>query len=767
MFSKFSEEAQKVLVNAKKEMKELKHPYVGSEHLFLALLSMKNDSSKKLNEFGITYSKFRDRLIELVGIGTEENSWFLYTPLLKRVMETALLISKESSYSEVTTEHLLFAILEEGEGVAIRVLNKLSIDISDLQDYFSTKISNKKKNGKKKLLVDEFGIDLTHKAERKELDPVVGRDKEVERIMEILCRRGKNNPLLIGDAGVGKTALVEELARLIAIEQVPEKLKGKRILSISIATLVSGTKYRGEFEERITKMLKELENSDDVILFIDEIHTIMGAGGAEGAIDAANIFKPALARGKIKLIGATTIEEYKQTIEKDRAMDRRFQTVFIKEPDEQETFEILKKLRPIYESYHGVKIEEKELKLMIELSNKYMNERHQPDKAIDILDEVSARISLMSHKPLSKLDKYKEDLMKLKEEKNNYIINQDFEGATKLKKQEKSIESKINSLELKRKNKKLVQVVTASDIASVVSEKTHIPVYEINQGDYKYIKELENSLTKEIIGQEEAIQELIKATKRMKLGYKDDSKPYSYLFVGPTGVGKTHLAKEYARFLFGDNKLIRLDMSEYRDSISINKIIGSAPGYVGYDDGKNKLEEIRANPHSIILLDEIEKAHPSVLNLFLQILDEGKITDAKGNTVYFNHHIIIMTSNIGFQKDSVGFLEESNQNDSKLKEFLSVELLNRIQKVIYFKYLKEEDISTIIKNKLEEVKKKFKEKNIKVHLKESMIKEIVTLTRYLEFGARKIDRIIEEKVDDYIIDSILEGKKEVYVSSNS
>lgn len=767
MFSKFSEEAQKVLVNAKKEMKELKHPYVGSEHLFLALLSMKNDSSKKLNEFGITYSKFRDKLIELVGIGTEENNWFLYTPLLKRVMETALLISKESSYSEVTTEHLLFAILEEGEGVAVRVLNKLSVDISDLQDYFSTKISNKKKNGKKKLLVDEFGIDLTHKAERKELDPVVGRDKEVERMMEILCRRGKNNPLLIGDAGVGKTALVEELARLIAIEQVPEKLKGKRILSISIATLVSGTKYRGEFEERITKMLKELENSDDVILFIDEIHTIMGAGGAEGAIDAANIFKPALARGKIKLIGATTIEEYKQTIEKDRAMDRRFQTVFIKEPDEQETFEILKKLRPIYESYHGVKIEEKELKLMIELSNKYMNDRHQPDKAIDILDEVSARISLMSHKPLGKLDKYKEDLMKLKEEKNNYIINQDFEGATKLKKQEKSIESKINSLELKRKNKKLVQVVTASDIASVVSEKTHIPVYEINQGDYKYIKELENSLTKEIIGQEEAIQELIKATKRMKLGYKDDSKPYSYLFVGPTGVGKTHLAKEYARFLFGDNKLIRLDMSEYRDSISINKIIGSAPGYVGYDDGKNKLEEIRTNPHSVILLDEIEKAHPSVLNLFLQILDEGKITDAKGNPVYFNHHIIIMTSNIGFQKDSVGFLEESNQNDSKLKEFLSVELLNRIQKVIYFKYLKEEDISTIIKNKLEEVKKKFKEKSIKVHLKENMIKEIITLARYPEFGARKIDRIIEEKVDDYIIDSILEGKKEVYVSSNS
>lgn len=765
MFSSFSEEAQRVLVNSKKEMQELKHPYVGSEHLFLALLKLKGDITKKLNDLGITYPKFKDKLVELVGMGKEENSWFLYTPLLKRVMETALLISKESSKNEVTPEHLLFAILEEGEGVAVRVLNKLSVDITDLQDYFSTKLSNKKKNGKKKLLVEEFGIDLTKKAASNELDPVVGREKEMKRVMEILCRRGKNNPLLIGDAGVGKTALVEELARLISQDKVPDKLRNKRIISVSIATLVSGTKYRGEFEERVTKMLKELENSDDIILFVDEIHTLMGAGGAEGAIDAANIFKPALARGKIRLIGATTTEEYKQTIEKDRAMERRFQTVFIYEPDEKEIYSILERLRPIYENYHNVKINDQELKLIIQLSNKYIYDRKQPDKAIDILDEVCSKVSLLKHKTSSKLSFYKQELQRVLEQKNQYIVAQDFDKATAMKQREKEIISKINQLELRGHKKRSKQIIQENDIASVVSQKTKIPVYEINSSCGKYMKDLEKTLRRQIVGQEEAITDLIKVTKRIKLGYKDSNKPYSYLFVGPTGVGKTKLALEYANFLFGKDKLIRFDMSEYRDSSSITKIIGSSPGYVGYDDGKNKLEEIRKNPHAVILLDEIEKAHPAVLNLFLQILDEGKITDAKGNIVYFHHHIIIMTSNVGFHKDSVGFVEEVSKNDSKLKEVLSLELLNRIHKVIYFKKLNETDIRIIIKHQLEEVKKKFKERNIKVHIGDHKIVEMIKDTRYLEFGARKIHQVIEDKIDDYVIDSILEGKTEVYIES--
>lgn len=763
MFSKFSEEAQKVLLNAKKEMQELKHPYVGSEHLFLSLLKLNNDLSKKLKDFGITYSKFKDKLIELIGYGKEKNDWFLYTPLLKRVMETALLISKESTPNEVTVEHLLFAILEEGGGVAVRVLNEMDIDISDIQEYFSTKLSNKKKNGKKKLLVEEFGVDLTKKAMAGELDPVVGRDAEIKRIMEILCRRSKNNPLLIGEAGVGKTALVEELAKLIVEDKVPNQLKNKRIISVSIATLVSGTKYRGEFEERVTKMLKELENNDNILLFIDEIHTLMGAGGAEGAIDAANIFKPALARGKIRLIGATTTSEYKQTIEKDRAMDRRFQTVFVYEPNNENVYQILEKLKPIYESYHGVKISDDNLNLIIKLSNKYIYDRKQPDKAIDILDEVCSKASISKYKSFSKLNIYKEELNKIIDDKNKAIIKQDFQMAMDLRSKEKDIISKINQFELKKVNKQIHNIST-NDIALVVSQKTNVPVYEINSSSGKYIKNLENSLRKNIIGQDEAIASLVLATKRIKLGYSDSNKPYSYLFVGPTGVGKTKLALEYSKYLFGVDKLIRFDMSEYRDSSSITKIIGSAPGYVGYDDGNNKLDIIRKNPHAVILLDEIEKAHPAVLNLFLQILDDGKITDSRGNVVHFNHHIIIMTSNIGFNKDSVGFLEEVSRDDSKLKEFLSLELLNRIQKVIYFKKLDDKDIRNIIKLKLEVVREKFRQKDIKIHIHDSMVKKIIELSRYQEFGARKIDQVIEEKIDDYVIDNILAGKKEIYVS---
>lgn len=766
MFSKFSEEAQKVLLGAKREMQKLKHPYVSSEHLVLSILRNNNDLANRLKEFQITYDSFYQQIVEQIGVGKEENHWFLFTPLLKRVIETSILLSRDMNSSEVTSDQLFLAILEEGEGVAIRILRQMDVDINDLQEYFSNKIVVKKKKGGKKLLVEEFGIDLTKEASLNKLDPVVGREQEIVRLMEILCRRNKNNPLLIGDAGVGKTALVEELARLIVQNKVPEKLKNKRIISVSIASLVSGTKYRGEFEERVTKMIKEIESSNDVLLFIDEIHTLMGAGGAEGAIDAANIFKPALARGRIRLIGATTTDEYKQTIEKDRAMDRRFQTVFVYEPNSLEVYHILEKLRPIYESFHNVKINDSELKLIIKLSDKYIYDRKQPDKAIDILDEVCSKVSLIRHKSSTKLDLYQSQLDAVREEKNKYIMKQDFENATRLKYQEKDLLTKIHELELKRKSKKNIHIIHENDIANVISEKTKIPVYEINSSCSKYMEKLEKGLHKKIIGQDEAINELVRATKRIKLGYKDNNKPYSYLFVGPTGVGKTKLALEYASFLFGENKVIRFDMSEYRDSSSINKIIGSSPGYVGYDDGKNKLEEIRKNPHAIILLDEIEKAHSSVLNLFLQILDEGKITDSKGNVVHFNHHIIIMTSNLGFHNESVGFIEEVSKNDSKLKEFLSLELLNRIQKTIYFRKLDEANIRSIIKNKLDDVKKKFKERNIKVHISESIIDKMIQNTRYLEFGARKIDQAIEDEIDDYVIDHILSGKTEIYVNSN-
>jgi len=764
MFSKFSEEAQKVLMYSKKEMKELKHPYVGSEHLFLSLLKLNSDFSKKLKNLGVTYAKFKDKLIEIVGVGDNENVWFLYTPLLKRIIETALLISKESS-SEVTSEHLIYAFFEEGEGVAIRILDNLGIDVSEIQSDYSYILTNKKRNNKKKLLVEEFGIDLTKKALNDELDPVVGRDEELKRMMEILCRRTKNNPLLIGDAGVGKTALVEELARMIVNDQVPDKLKNKRIISVSIATLVSGTKYRGEFEERITKMLKELEESDDIFLFIDEIHTIMGAGGAEGAIDAANIFKPALSRGKIRLIGATTKDEYKQTIEKDRAMERRFQTVFVLEPDNSRVYDILSTLKPIYEEYHGVKIDNILLNEIIDLSNKYIHDRYQPDKSIDILDEVCSKVALSNSKVSSKLDLYKEELSKVKESKNDYLAKGDYVNASKVKCHEKELVTKINNLELRKHSRKNTKIITLLDVASVISRKTNIPVHEINGVNSKYIKDLEKHLTKSIIGQAKAIEELVNTTKRFKLGYKDANKPISMLFVGPTGVGKTRLALEYSNFVFGKNKVIRIDGSEYKDATSINKILGSAPGYVGYDDNRNKLEEIRNNPCSLILFDEIEKAHPSVLNLFLQILDEGKITDNKGNTVYFNNSIIIMTSNIGFSKEEIGFTENVSKNDSKLKEFLSIELINRLKKVIYFNKLSYSDIYSIVKEKIRSVKKKFQDKDIKLHINDKIIDTIIEESRYQEFGARRIDGVIEDIVDNYVIDNILSGKKEIYMNS--
>ena len=768
MFSRFNEEAQKVLMNAKKEMQKLKHPYVGSEHLMLALLKTSNDISKKLEESGVTYSSFRNKLIEVIGVGTEENNWFLYTPLLKRILETAILISKESSNGEVTSEQLIFSILEESEGIAIRILNKMDVNIDDLQDFFSTKIVNKKhKSNKKKLLVEEYGVDLTEKAMLNQVDPVIGRDNELHRIMEILSRRNKNNPLLIGDAGVGKTAIVEELARLIVNNKVPEKIRNKRIISVSIAALVAGTKYRGEFEERITKMLKEIENDDTIILFIDEIHTLVGAGGAEGAIDAANIFKPALARGKIKLIGATTTDEYKQTIEKDKAIDRRFQVVNILEPNRELLKKILTKLLPLYEDYHCVKVSEEVLDSIISLSEKYIHDRKQPDKVIDILDEVCAKVSLASDKNSKSLEKCREKLTEIVNKKNSFIMKQNFKEASILRLKEKEINSEINSIELKKLKNKDYKNVKIEDVAQVISLKSRVPVYEIDSCKSSFINNLETNLHKKIIGQDVAIDELVNFTKRLKLGYKDDDKPASFLFVGPTGVGKTLLAKVYSDFMFGKDNFIRLDMSEYRDVTSINKIMGSSPGYVGYDDCKNKLEEIKNKPHSIILLDEIEKAHPTVLNLFLQILDEGKITDSKGNVIYFNHHIIIMTSNIGFNKESVGFIEESNKNDTKLKEFLSLELLNRINKVIYFKKLDKDSIDKIVRNKLVDVKNKFKSKNIKIHIKDNLIDDITELTRYMEFGARKIDQVIEDRINNYVIDNILEGKTDIHVKLNN
>lgn len=764
MFSKFNEEAQKVLINAQKEMKSLKHSYIGSEHLLLSLLKNSNSVKEKLEENNLNYKLFKNKLIEIVGMGDDNNNWFIYTPLLKKILETAMYISKESNNNEVTAEILIFSLLEEDEGIAIKILNSLDIDISSIQEYFSSSILNKKNYNKKRLLIEEFGINLCDKAKLNCIDPVIGREEEIQRTIEILCRRCKNNPLLIGDAGVGKTAIVEELARLIVLGKVPPLLRNKRIYSVSIASLVAGTKYRGEFEERITTLLNELEEEDSIILFIDEIHTLMGAGGAEGAIDAANIFKPALARGKLKLIGATTTLEYKQTILKDKAIERRFQTVFVEEPSSEKTFEILKKLKSIYEDFHNVKVDDICLKSIIDLTNKYVYDRKQPDKAIDILDEVCSKVALSNCKTLNKLDEYNFELANIVDKKNKCIIDHNFDEASKLRIKEKEIYSYINKYKIKNINRMEKKEVNLNDIADVIYSKTKIPIYEINSNNNLYVNKIKRILKNKIKGQDEAIDKLIKFTKRKMLGFKNNNKPYSLLFVGPTGVGKTLLAEEYSNCLFGKDNIIRLDMSEYKDPSSLSKLIGSNPGYVGYDDFSNKLEEIKNKPNSVILLDEIEKADISVINLFLQILDNGKISDSKGNIIRFDNNIIIMTSNIGYNSIEIGFNPDNNIK-SKLMDFLSMEFINRIDTIIEFNSFDKNSIKQIIDSKIDSIIKMFSSKNIDLNISKNVISDIIDLVEFNIFGARKIDKVIEDKINNYVIEELLLGKNIIKIDT--
>ncbi|MEI3499688.1 MAG: ATP-dependent Clp protease ATP-binding subunit [Bacilli bacterium] len=634
----------------------------------------------------------------------------------------------------------------------------MNIDIDELYNDFVIQISTpKKKKNKKKLLLEELGVDLTKKAMEGKLDPVIGREVEIKRILEVLSRRTKNNPILIGEAGVGKTAIVEELSRLIVSGDVPMSLRNKRIISLDMATAVAGTKYRGEFEDRIRKILKEIESNDDIILFIDEIHTLVGAGGAEGAIDASNIFKPALARNELRCIGATTISEYKKYIEKDGALDRRFQKVTVEAPDKKTVKEILMKLKTIYEKYHFVTVDNDIVDLIIDLSEKYVYDRNQPDKAIDILDEVCARVSLKENKNIKKYNMLKKELTNTMKKKKEYILNSNFKEASKCKEKENLIMNEINNLEIKVRNRSKKEV-TKEDVAEVVHLKTKIPVYEILNDNVKIIKDLEKKLNDKIIGQENALKELIHIAKKIKLGFRDSNKCYSMMFMGPSGVGKTELAKTFGKCMTGNN-IIKLDMSEFSEAHSISKIVGAPPGYVGYDDNRNILEEIKNKPYSVLILDEIEKAHPNIINLLFQILDDSKIKDSNGNIVRFDNVIILMTSNIGFNDINIGFnKKEEDLVLSKLKDNFSIPFVNRIDNIITFNYLKEDDIHTLISKKINTIKEKYKKKNITVKINNKVINEIVNLSNYKEYGARKLDKIIKDKVDNYIIDEIIEGK---------
>ncbi len=755
MFSKFDEEAKKVLINMQKEMVSLKHPYIGSEHLLLSLLKYGNsDYIKKFKNVGVTYDVFRNELIKVVGIGKSKNDFYLYTPLLRNILEAASIDSSDKGKKYVDTSDLFLALFEEGEGVAIRILVGMDIDVDSLYDDFY--VSKKTKNVK--LTALNFGTDLNKKSLSGEIDPVVGREKEISRLMEILSRRTKNNPLLLGEAGVGKTAIVEELARMLENSNVPSKLLGKRIISVSMASLVAGTKYRGEFEERLEKMIRELEESDEVILFIDEIHTLVGAGGAEGAIDASNILKPALARGKIKLIGATTTAEYKEFIENDRALSRRFQTVVIEEPSKEETKDILNKLRPIYEEYHKVKISDEVIDNIVLLSDKYIYDRKMPDKAIDVMDEVCSRVSVTLYKK-DNINEIIDKLSEVKNLKNESIINNNFTEAFLYKKTEMILEDKKNKMELKSVNKNYKKV-KISDVLKIIEEKSKIPLYKDN---IKITEKFKNHVSNLILGQNDAINTLCDVFKKRNYSTKFN-KPMSFLFVGPTGVGKTLLAKEYGKYFYGDN-VIRVDMSEYREGHSISKMIGSPPGYVGYSDNKNIFELVKDNPYSLIILDEIEKGSREVINLFLQVLDEGVAKNSKGEKVNFSNTTIIMTSNLGCDKSSIGF--NNNVNYEDINKFFGIEFVNRIGNIVKFNKIGLDTCKKLINSKLNNIRKFYKTKGIACSFSNNLMSEISDLCEYEKYGARKIDGIISEKIEGEIIDKILLGNDKIRIDNVS
>jgi len=741
MFGKFTEESRKALTIAKEEMSKLKHPFVGSEHLLLGILSLKNDLTNRLKKYNLTYKTFKEELIKIVGTGKENNTWFLYTPLLKRVLERVVIDSKETN-EEITITNLFLSILNEGEGVAYRLLLGMNIDVEKIYHDLSNNIQRKRS---KKLLIEEIGIDLNKEVKKNNIDPVFGREEETNRLIEILCRRTKNNPVLVGNAGVGKTAIVENLARKIVESDVPRNLQDKRIISLDMASLISGTKYRGEFEEKLKRIINEVTDNEDIILFIDEIHTLVGAGGAEGAVDASNILKPFLARGKVRIIGSTTISEYNKHIEKDKALDRRFQKILVDEPNKKNLKNILINLKEIYESYHGVIIEDKIIDEIINLTNKYIYDRYEPDRSIDILDEVSSKVSLKEIKEEKDITNINKELNNIKNKKKIAIKKEDYELACQIKDKEILLLNKKDKLELELLKKKKIKKVTSNDVREIISKKTGIPIIVEENELFNNIKLIENRLKDTIIGQDKAINNIVEITKKIKLGIKEPNKSYSLLFSGSTGTGKTLLAKKYASLI--SNKTIKIDMNEYSLKESINKLIGSPSGYIGYDDDKNIMEEIRNNPYSVLILDEIEKAHPSILNFFLNILDEGYCLDNKGNKIRFDNVIIIMTTNAVLKTNKVGFNKDTNTNyDSFPKEFL-----NRIDEIIEFNNLTDSDINRIIYNELEKYNKRHK-CNLKLEINEiEFIKEKSDINNY---GARKLNRNIRKELDKKLIDKI-------------
>ncbi|MBQ6687235.1 MAG: ATP-dependent Clp protease ATP-binding subunit [Bacilli bacterium] len=704
MFENFGLEITKLFKEAEEERFILKHPYVGSEHLLLAILKSKDQVVDTLKQYNLTYDKFRKELIKVVGSATKGSELNLYTPLLKRVILNALDDAKENNNGLVTINHLLLAMLEEGEGIAIRLLVGMDVDLDGL--YKELHHSNVHKS---KLEIYEIGTLLNEYVSLSE--SVVGRNNEIEIIIETLLRKKKNNPLLVGKAGVGKTAIIEELTRMIINKNVPEELQDKKIISLEMGSLVAGTKYRGEFEEKLTKIIKEIINEKNIILFIDEIHTMVNAGGAEGAINASDILKPYLARGDIKCIGATTVEEYNKFIAKDKALERRFEYIFIEEPDADETKEIIRNIKTEYENHHNITISEENINDIVSLSNKYIHNKNNPDKAIDLLDTVCAKVKNKT-KEITLINKLKIKLDNITKEKEKCVLLNDFDKALTLRKEEIKLKDKIENI---IKNRCLI--ITKEDILKVIENKSNIPILEDKELIFNAIK---NNLNKNIIGQKAAIKKIL---SNLKVKLNGTNKPLSLLLVGPTGVGKTETVKVIAQSLSKKSKLIRLDMSEYNLETSVNKLIGTSAGYIGYDD-ECVFKQVKLNPYSIILVDEIEKAHPKVLNLFLQILDEGFITDSKGEKIYFENTCIFMTSNV-VNNIKMGFSNSSNNN---IEEILTKEIIGRFNDVIEFVNIDEAAVREYLK---------------KLNLDNNLnIEKIIAESEFEKYGLRNVKNII-------------------------
>lgn len=783
-FAKFTEGAKNALKFAEEKARELGHNYVGTEHLLLGLICEKEGAAANLlNLSGISEEAVTANLLTLIGKGDYEfTQGFGYTPRSKQILELSLAFSKQMGQSYVGTEHILMALIKEKESVAFRILSELGADFNEIEHgIYSVTGENtaqgeqgQKKDDKTPKL-DKFGRDLTKAAKDGELDPVIGRAQEIERITQVLSRRTKNNPVLIGEPGVGKSAIAEGLAQRIVDGNVPELLAGKRVVSLDLAGMIAGTKYRGEFEDRLKDALKELKASGSVILFIDEIHTIVGAGAAEGAMDAANILKPALARGEIQVVGATTYDEYRKNIEKDAALERRFQPVTVGEPTKDETFEILKGLRDRYEAHHKVKITDEALKAAVELSSRYIADRFLPDKAIDLMDEAASKVRLKLYTAPPDIRELEEQAEQLRKEKEQAITHQNFEKAAELRDAEKSIEKKIAEMkkEWEKSTKESEGRVTETEIAEIVSSWTHIPVLKLTEDEAKRLLSLEATLHKRVIGQDEACVAISKAIRRSRAGLKDPKRPVgSFIFLGPTGVGKTELSKALAEAMFGDeDALIRLDMSEYMEKHTVSKLIGSPPGYVGFDEGGQFTEKVRRNPYSVLLMDEIEKAHPDVFNILLQILEDGRLTDSKGRVVDFKNTVIIMTSNLGVRDIEIkrigfgapgpgdsGYAQMKQGIMEELKKAFRPEFINRLDDIIVFHKLSREHTREIVKLMLGNVIKRLEERDIRMSYSEDTVDYLAQEGFDENYGARPLRRMIQQLVEDQLSEEILEGK---------